>query len=207
VKHKKFLFSISHHKSVTYGHQNSKTPKCATLKNLVLPKGTPLSNTTTRDYTMETTKPHHSANNTKDSVKQCSTKNENKKQVFPPKLKPFPMLNEITGTLHSNGVAERLPVEWLSLLSTRFHWNRSRPVSSLSQVSPLTVTASRFASLTPELHSVSTFSDFLSPCLTNTLLCLHFLRLSLSLSHQQFHFAKNNFQGNFRARAHHFGLI
>ena len=59
---------------------------------------------------------------------------------------------------------ERLPVGWLSLPSTCFHWIRSPPLSSLSQVCPLTVTASRLASLTPQL------------------LCLDFLRLSQSLS-------------------------
>ena len=59
---------------------------------------------------------------------------------------------------------ERLPVGWLSLPSTRFHWIRSPPLSSLSQVCPLTVTASRLASVTPQL------------------LCLGFLRLSQSLS-------------------------
>jgi len=55
-------------------------------------------------------------------------------------------------------------VGWLSLPSTCFHWIRSPPLSSLSQVCPLTVTASRLASVTPQL------------------LCLDFLQLSQSLS-------------------------
>ena len=48
--------------------------------------------------------------------------------------------------------------------TTRFHWIRSPPLSSLSQVCPLTVTASRLVSVTPQL------------------LCLDFLRLRLSQS-------------------------
>jgi len=50
------------------------------------------------------------------------------------------------------------------LPSTRFHWIQSPSLSSLSQVCPLTVTASRLASVTPQL------------------LCIDLLRLSHSLS-------------------------
>jgi len=86
-------------------------------------------------------------------------------------------------------------VEWLSLSSTRFHWIRSPPLSSLSQVCSLTVIASHNASITPQLlcldflqlsHSLSTVPSTFSRCLrlSKDLLTLSppFLRLSHAVS-------------------------